>query len=67
MLMVRIRVARRPQFYKFGGRIKERYVRERVLIEFPSWFAEQIKDLIGAEVDFERRGDEIIIRPKRPR
>ena len=65
--MVKIRVARRPQLYTIKGYTKRRYVRERVVVEFPSWFVEQIRDLIGVEVDFERRGDEIIIRPKKPR
>jgi hypothetical protein len=61
-----VRVVRRRQFYRVGGVVKERYVRERLVVEFPSWFAEQIRDFIGVEVDFERRGDEIVIRPKEP-
>jgi len=36
------------------------------MVEFPVEFTSRILDFAGVEVEFERRGDEIVIRPKNP-
>ena len=39
----------------------------RLQVEFPASFTERILDFAEVEVGFERRGDEIVIRPKDPK
>jgi bifunctional DNA-binding transcriptional regulator/antitoxin component of YhaV-PrlF toxin-antitoxin module len=66
--LVRVRVVPRHAYYlrKGDGTWKGHYMFYRLQVEFPAEFAERILDFAGVEVGFERRGDEIIIRPKDP-
>jgi hypothetical protein len=67
--LVRVRIAPRHRYYlrKRDGSWKGHYVCYRLLIEFPVDFTEKALDFAGVEVSLERRGDEIVIRPKDPK
>jgi hypothetical protein len=67
--LVRVRVAPRHRYYlrKETGSWKGHYISYRLLVEFPVEFMEKALDFAGVEVKFERRGDEIVIRPRDPK
>jgi len=59
-----IRKVTRKVRYKVGeGRIKNTYTLTRYRLEFPTGFP--VSDLVGKELEFERVGDEIRLRPKK--
>lgn len=67
--MVKVRVVPRHRYYfkKESGGWKGHYVCYRLVVEFPVDFMEKVLDFAGVEVKFERREDEIIIRPEDPK
>jgi hypothetical protein len=66
--LVKVRVTPRHRYYfrKESGGWKGHYVCYRLVVEFPVGFMERVLDFADVEVRFERRGDEIVIRPKNP-